>query len=439
MAAVAPSNFLRLKYRPPPVHPELNEEEAEYDKSHSIAKKTRVEEEDELAELRALRFRPAIMFPGNTQNKRVEAEIVSDDVAYRKEVKPTLFERVELQKALVKKQLREEQNEARKLEQKEQLRQRLAQLVSGSASLSPEEMERVRKDEEAKNRASKSADDGEEGKQESGDGTEGAGLGADELALSSLNENDFALMDPDEIAEVKSTLLELKEKRLLRTRQPWMYHTPVSTFQRRKLALKLALNVGKRGREMTEILPWLLLGKVEPARNMYGLAKLGVTHILNVTDDEPNLFPMQFVYLKLAVRDEDDANIGELIPQALELFKRVESKRGKVYVHCSAGVSRAPTMVIAYLVADRQISLRDAWTYVVNRRPTLQINSHFMFQLAELELAQGKGSSVTNHKEWMFYEFNRLRADIAETRHHNGLLSTSLELYRKREDEATLF
>jgi hypothetical protein len=66
-AVVAPSNFLRLKYRPKPLHPELDENEAVYDTSHSIAKKVKPVLGDELAELRALRFRPAVMFPGHTR------------------------------------------------------------------------------------------------------------------------------------------------------------------------------------------------------------------------------------------------------------------------------------------------------------------------------------------------------------------------------------
>ena len=438
MALAPPSNFLRLKYRPKAIQPQLDEDTAGFGTTHSVAKKTKPEEEDELAELRALRFRPAIMFPGHTQNRRVEQSIESDDLKYRSETKPTLFERVEIQKILLKKQLREELQESRRLERKEQLRQRLAEVMANSRTLTEEEIAKAEKDaaftvveEESKN------DDAEdpEKQQQKAQQQAGAGMTQEEMALTSLTEADLALMDPEELAEYKETCLELKEKRLLRTRHPVLYHRPVSAFQRRSLALKLFVNFGKREREMTEILPWLIIGRVEPSRSMYGLAKLGVTHILNVTEEEPNLFPLQFVYLKLPVGDNMEANIGALFPQALAFFKRVEQKRGKIYVHCSAGISRAPTMAIAYLVAVRKIALRDAYSYVCNRRPICGINDHFLFQLAELEIAQGLGSSVTNHKDWMFYEFNRLRADIEESRNYKGIFFTALEIYRKRDDD----
>jgi len=436
MALAPPSNFVRLKYRPKAIQPVLDESQAEFNTTHSLAKKVKPEEEDELAELRALRFRPAIMFPGHTQNKRVEQSVVSDDLAYRSATKPTIFERVELQKVLVKKQLREEQQEARRMERKEELRQRLAIVMAQSKSLTDEDVKNAQRD------TNQAGNDGDEEtkndelnmQQQQG----GSGMTQEELALTSLTENDLALMDEEELAEYKATCLELKEKRLLRTRSPAVFHRPVSSYDRRMLALKLFFNIGKREREMTEILPWIYVGRVEPARSMYGLAKLGFTHIMNVTEEEPNLFPLQFVYLKLPVRDEMEANIGELFPQALEFFKRVEQKRGKLYIHCSAGISRAPTMAIAYLIANRKIPLKDAYSYVCNRRPLVGINNHFLFQLAELELAQGLGSSVTNHKDWMFYEFNRIRAEIERTRSHKGLFPTTLELYRKREDDDIL-
>ena len=437
-AVVAPSNFLRLKYRPKPLHPELDENEAVYDTSHSIAKKVKPVLGDELAELRALRFRPAVMFPGHTQNKRVEKSIMSDDETYRKETKPTLFERVELQKMYVKKQIREEEAELRRMEQREKVRQKLALVVAeamgGGGQDGDLEEARRHAEEEARGEDGDGDEEGKQEKEASKKEMNAAGMSAEEMALSSISEADMEVMDPEDVAELKATLLDLKEKRLLRSRQPWTYHIPVTTYRRRSLALKLYLNVGERAKEMTEVLPWLLMGRVELSRNMYGLAKLGVTHILNATDDEPNNFPMQFVYLKLPVRDDTYANIGELFPQAIEFFQRVESKKGKIYVHCTAGISRAPSMVLAYLVAERKIALRDAHDYLLSIRPIIAINDHFLFQLAELELEQGEGSSVTHTKTWMFYEFNRIRSDIDKIRPHVGLLKTTLALWRKRED-----
>ena len=447
MAVPPPANFLRIKYRAAPIQPELRD--GEEGKSLSIAKKVRTEEEDTLAaELQALRFRPAIMFPGHTQNKRSEVVIASDDVAYRKETKPTLFERIELEKQYAKKRQREAENAKRKEDQKEAVRQRLTQIVlqaaghstrvdgeegegggeAGAAS-APGHREGEGEGEEGK----RDDDDGEGGQQQQQDGF--AGMTSEEAALNSLSDHDLSLMDEEDLADYRAVVLDLKEKRLLRLRAPRVFHRPVSAFQRRMLAFKLFFGIGQRDREMTDILPWLILGRVDPTRTMYSLAKLGVTHILNCTDDCPNLFPMHFVYLQLFLRDSLEANAAEYFPQALEFFRRVEKKRGKMYVHCEAGASRAPTFVVAFLMVERGVCLNDALAYVQSRRPLMQINEHFLFQLAQLELSLGLGSSVTNHREFTFYEFNMMRADIEEQRDAKGLLSTTLSLYREREDD----
>lgn len=50
------------------------------------------------------------------------------------------------------------------------------------------------------------------------------------------------------------------------------------------------------------------------------------------------------------------------------------------------GASRAPTMVMAYLIARRKISLLDSYRYIQSLRSVVQPNAHFLFQLAQLEV-----------------------------------------------------
>ena len=159
---------------------------------------------------------------------------------------------------------------------------------------------------------------------------------------------------------------------------------------------------------------------------------------MNVTEDVPNEFPQAFVYMKVPVKDSEDSDIGERFPSVVGFFQRVESKRGKILVHCSVGACRAPAMIMAYLVADRKVPLSDAYAYMRAIRPVVALNDHFLFQLAQLELKQGYGCSVLYHKDWSFYEFNMIKADIdpkEDYRPHWGLFETTLRLFRKREDE----
>jgi len=415
MAAVVPSDFIRLKYRRAAHEPELNEEDATAGKSLSMAKKVKPPEVDLTADAKNLRFKPPIMLPAHTQNTRVEKVITSDDKEYRKKTKPTLFEKMEQQKQVSKEFMNMEK--AKKMAEEEKLRIR-------------EEITRM---------ALQNEDDDNGGDDDKNDEEEKKDEVPDESA-EKMYELATVHMDEEDAAEFKRIRLEQKERKLLRTRPCHEYHFPVDKWTRRRLAFKLALNLGTRTKGITEILPWLLLGPKENAQGagQHDLINRGVTHILNITDDCQNEFPEQFVYLKIPIKDDETVPIQNEFDKALSFFNRVEEKHGKIYVHCTAGASRAAAMVVAYLVADRKISLNDAYAYVQSRRPIVMINVGFLFQLALLELKQERGCSVLYHKDWRFYEFNMIKADIdpkADWREPKGTFATTLHLYRKREDE----
>ena len=58
-----------------------------------------------------------------------------------------------------------------------------------------------------------------------------------------------------------------------------------------------------------------------------------------------------------------------------------------VLVHCQAGVSRSPTIVISYLMKHTRMSMVDAYKLVKNRRSIISPNLNFMGQLVQWESA----------------------------------------------------
>lgn len=135
-------------------------------------------------------------------------------------------------------------------------------------------------------------------------------------------------------ADYAAELLDIKERKLLATRNTLPYHQVLSKWQRRKLAWKVYYGwLGKRDKEITEVLPWLLLGRREVSSNQALLLKLGVTHILNMTSDLPCCFPSTFIYQRIPLKDNLQADIESHFSTIVNFIKRVEKCKGKVSIH----------------------------------------------------------------------------------------------------------
>ncbi len=113
-------------------------------------------------------------------------------------------------------------------------------------------------------------------------------------------------------------------------------------------------------------------GGIWNARNMEELARSGVTHVLNMQiefDDRP-LAEVHGVRVLWNPTDDD------FLPKSPELLKRgvdfaleaLEDPEARLYVHCAAGVHRAPMMTLAVLCAMGW-EMEAAMALIETRRP----------------------------------------------------------------------
>jgi len=115
-------------------------------------------------------------------------------------------------------------------------------------------------------------------------------------------------------------------------------------------------------------------GAIWNARNMEELVQAGVTHVLNMQiefDDRPlaELFGIQVLW-----NPTDD----DFLPKPPELLKRgvdfalaaMEDPEARLYVHCAAGVHRAPMMTLAVLCA-MEWKIDAAMVLIETRRPVV--------------------------------------------------------------------
>ncbi len=86
------------------------------------------------------------------------------------------------------------------------------------------------------------------------------------------------------------------------------------------------------------------------------MLKEGITHIINVTKNIPfyheNSKRIKIEYLNIPVDDLLVEDIKKHFDKTNEFIEKVKQQNGKILVHCQAGISRSPTIVIAYMIKN---------------------------------------------------------------------------------------
>nr|CAH8828572.1 unnamed protein product [Trichobilharzia regenti] len=137
--------------------------------------------------------------------------------------------------------------------------------------------------------------------------------------------------------------------------------------------------------QASRILPFLYLGNESDSQNETILRKCGINYILNVTLTTPFLDERRFKCHRLPATDSHSQDLRPYFNTAFQIIEEVRRSGKSVLVHCQAGVSRSPALIIAYLMAYSSMSLLDAYQFVKTRRSVIAPNFAFMGQLFEFE------------------------------------------------------
>ena len=90
-------------------------------------------------------------------------------------------------------------------------------------------------------------------------------------------------------------------------------------------------------------------------------------------------------WIRFVVDDEPTEKISKYFYDAAIIIMKALGENKNVIVHCAAGMSRSPTLVIAYLMIANQWKYEEAFNFVKRRRPIADPNIGFVRQLKELE------------------------------------------------------
>jgi hypothetical protein len=137
---------------------------------------------------------------------------------------------------------------------------------------------------------------------------------------------------------------------------------------------------------MTEILPRIFVGNIHDAQNLERLNQNGITHIINATPDLPLFWENQYQYLRIGVLDLPSESIRKHFDKAFQFIdEKLQNKTNKILVHCSAGISRSPTLVLAYMIKKYQMKFDEAFNKMRQLRQIVDPNVSFILQLRDWE------------------------------------------------------
>ena len=115
-------------------------------------------------------------------------------------------------------------------------------------------------------------------------------------------------------------------------------------------------------------------GGIWNAQNMAELARAGITHVLNMQlefDDRPLAAPLGIRVLWNPTDDDFLLKPPELFKRGIDFaLEALEDPGARLYVHCAAGVHRAPMMTLAVLCAMGW-EIEAAMVLIETRRPVV--------------------------------------------------------------------
>lgn len=169
----------------------------------------------------------------------------------------------------------------------------------------------------------------------------------------------------------------------------------------------------------SQLTDFLFIGGAAAAKDKDTLTQAGITHIINCAASvAPAFHPGDFSYYNLRLRDHSTQDIARHFYTVFDFIERARKRGGRIFVHCVKGISRSPTMAIAYLMWYKGIGMYQALEYVRQARPAVDPNAGFIFQLTEWEQLHLKGK-IQLHRPIVF------RIEVAARENSNGTNSAS--------------
>lgn len=126
---------------------------------------------------------------------------------------------------------------------------------------------------------------------------------------------------------------------------------------------------------MNQVVEGVFVSNAKVAKDPEQLAAHAIHVIVNLASQlSPAGVTVQSIHFKDRIDHEPDA-LGRLVQRAVDAIAAARSSNQNVLVQCSAGISRSPAIVVAYLVRARGMALADAVALVQQRHTRARPNA----------------------------------------------------------------
>ncbi|KAJ7673979.1 protein-tyrosine phosphatase-like protein [Mycena polygramma] len=141
----------------------------------------------------------------------------------------------------------------------------------------------------------------------------------------------------------------------------------------------------------------LYLGSLSAVNDHPLLRAHGITHLVQALE-APWAPPAHkedgFVAYSIDIRDKESVDLRPHLEAACVYIERALRRGEGVLVHCQQGVSRSPSIVIAYLIRNHAMSYDAALAFVRRKRACIKPNPGFARALLEWEQAWRRPQAV---------------------------------------------
>ena len=109
-------------------------------------------------------------------------------------------------------------------------------------------------------------------------------------------------------------------------------------------------------------------------------------------------------FMKIPVEDIETEDISRYFLQVVKFIDMCTQSGRNVVVFCNNGLSRSPSMVLAYFIWRYDMEFEDAKHLLLKQRKKLNINRSFENQLVEWRIFNTFNFGLTSRKEQDFRE-----------------------------------